>query len=328
MRLVTYESNRKWCAGIVIKDKRSGAPGALDKVVDSLAAAKAAHIIADTNFISNRDIIQLTPHQQSQLEEGAHTLVNSHPSSSDVFFIEDIQLGPPIPDPDKIICLGLNYRSHAEEAGLAIPIVPILFAKYRNALNGPTSPIILPSMSQEIDYEGELAVVIGKQCKNVTATEALSYVAGYMAFNDVSARDLQFRTGQWLSGKALDTFAPCGPNLVINEIHNPQALSISTRLNNQILQQGNTRDMIFSVAETISYISQIMTLEPGDIIATGTPEGVGFKRNPPIFLCDGDIVEVEIEGIGTLRNPVIGHKYPSGKFTPKNENPLRRDLSR
>jgi 2-keto-4-pentenoate hydratase/2-oxohepta-3-ene-1,7-dioic acid hydratase in catechol pathway len=159
-------------------------------------------------------------------------------------------------------------------------------------------------MSEEIDYEGELAVVIRKQCKNISAEEALEYVAGYMALNDVSARDLQFRTGQWLSGKTLDTFAPCGPSLVINEISDPQNLDISTRVNGQILQQSNTCNMIFSVPETLSYISQLMTLEPGDIIATGTPEGVGFKRNPPVFLRDGDTVEVEIKGIGTLRNPV------------------------
>lgn len=306
MRLVTYLSNGKWTAGIAVEDKRSTPQsGSVDKVVDASAAVKATNIILDTDSISNRDIIQLTPEKQSQLEKSARTLANSNPSSTDVFLIENVLLGPPIPDPDKIICLGLNYRKHAEEAGLALPTVPILFAKYRNALNGPTSPIILPSVSEKIDYEGELAVVIRKQCKNVTAADALDYVSGYMVFNDVSARDLQMRTSQWLSGKTLDTFAPCGPALVINEIHDPQSLNISTRVNDQTLQQGNTNDMVFSVAETLAYISQLMTLEPGDIIATGTPEGVGFTRNPPIFLCDGDVVEVEIEGIGTLRNPVV-----------------------
>ena len=185
------------------------------------------------------------------------------------------------------------------------PEVPILFAKYRNSLIGPGSPICLPGLSEEIDYEGELAVVIGRQCKDITEENALEYVAGYMAFHDVSARDLQFRSGQWLSGKALDSFAPCGPALVIDEISDPQNLNIATRVNGQTLQESNTRHMIFSVAKTISYISQLMTLEPGDIIATGTPEGVGFKRTPPIFLRDGDIVEVEVEKIGTLRNPVV-----------------------
>ena len=298
MRLVTYESNGKWRAGVIVADN----------VVDSTVAATAANIDFDSEWISYRQIIGLNPNQQAQLERAALDIADAHPSDPDVFPIEDAQLGPPIPDPDKIICLGLNYRSHAQEAGFAIPTVPILFGKYRNALNGPTSPIILPSMSEQIDYEAELAVVIGKRCKNIAVEEALGYVAGYMAFNDVSARDLQMRTGQWLSGKTLDTFAPCGPSLVIDEINDPQNLDISTRVNGETLQQSNTCNMIFSVAEIIAYISQLITLEPGDIIATGTPEGVGFKRNPPIFLRDGDMVEVEVEGIGVLRNPVVGNK--------------------
>jgi len=292
MRLVTYESDRKWRAGIVVGDK----------VVDSSSAAKAAGM-AEADRISNRAIIQWTVEKQSQFEAAARSLANS--SSVDAFPIESALLGPPIPDPDKIICLGLNYRSHAEEAGLSIPKVPILFGKYRNTLNGPTSPIILPGMSEEIDYEGELAVVIGKRGKDISVASAFEHVAGYMALNDVSARDLQMRTGQWLSGKTMDTFAPCGPALVINEISDPQSLDISTRVNGQTLQQSNTRHMIFSVAETIAYISQLLTLEAGDIIATGTPEGVGFKRNQHIYLRDGDIVEVEIEGIGMLKNPVV-----------------------
>ena len=295
MRLVTYESNGNWRAGVSIDDN----------VVDSTVAATAANIDFDTDAISNRQIIQLNVKQQSQFERAALDIVDAHPSDLDVFPIENVLLGPPIPDPDKIICLGLNYRNHAEEAGLAIPKIPILFAKYRNALVGPSSAIMLPSMSEEIDYEAELAVVIGKQCKNVAVEGALNCVAGYMALNDVSARDLQMRTGQWLSGKTLDTFAPCGPALVINEINDPQNLDILTRVNGQTLQQSNTRNMIFSVAEIIAYITQLMTLEPGDIISTGTPEGVGFKRNPPIFLHDGDVVEVEIEGIGMLKNPVV-----------------------
>lgn len=293
MRLVTYESNGQWRPGIQVGEK----------VVNSVAAAEAAYILTDASSISNRSIIQWTLEQQAQLEQSALKLADS--AQSEVYRIDDVLLGPPIHDPDKIICLGLNYRSHAEESGLATYEVPILFAKYRNALTGPTSSIILPSMSKEVDYEGELAVVIGKRCKSVSSTDALTYVAGYMALNDVSARDLQFRTSQWLSGKTLDTFAPCGPALVTNEINDPQKLNISTRLNGQIAQQSNTCYMISSVANTIAYISQLLTLEPGDIIATGTPEGVGFKRKPPIYLHAGDIVEIEIEGIGMLRNPVI-----------------------
>jgi 2-keto-4-pentenoate hydratase/2-oxohepta-3-ene-1,7-dioic acid hydratase in catechol pathway len=295
MRLVTYESNKKWCAGLVVDEN----------IVDATTAAIAADIKFQTDWISNREIVRMNRDEQSQLERAAFDIGDAPPSKLDVFPIEEARLGPPIPDPDKIICLGLNYRSHVEETGLATYQVPILFAKYRNALTGPTSPILLPGLSEQIDYEGELAVIIGKRCKNIASAQALDYVAGYMALNDVSARDLQFQTGQWLSGKTLDTFAPCGPALVINEIDDPQSLDISTRINGQTMQQSNTCNMIFPVPEILAYISQLMTLEPGDIIATGTPEGVGFKRNPPIFLRDGDVVEVEIEKIGTLRNPVM-----------------------
>ena len=295
MKLVTYDSDAKWRSGLIVDGN----------IVDATVAATAASVDFETEWISNRQIIRLNPKQRSELERAARDLAEAQPSDLDVFPMESARLGPPIPDPDKIICLGLNYKSHAEEAGLKPPEVPILFSKYRNALIGSTSPILLPGLSEEIDYEAELAVVIRKQCKAIAIEAALSYVAGYMAFNDVSARDLQFRTGQWLSGKSLDTFAPCGPALVIDEINDPQDLNISACVNGETLQQSNTRNMIFSVAETIAHISQLMTLEPGDIIATGTPEGVGFKRNPPIFLHHGDIVEVEIEGIGKLRNPVI-----------------------
>jgi len=293
MRLVTYDSQSSWRSGILIDDK----------VVDATAAAKISNINFNGDEISNRNIIQLSQDEQSQLEAVARELARSNDPG--VHRMDDVLLGPPIPDPDKIICLGLNYKRHAEEAQLKIPEVPMLFAKYRNTLNGPTSPIILPSTSNEVDYEAELAVVIGKRGKDIPATEALEYVAGYMAFHDVSARDIQMRTSQWLSGKTPDTFAPCGPALIVNEISDPQNLNISTRLNGETVQKSNTKDMIFPVAEAIAYISSLMTLEPGDIIATGTPEGVGFKRTPPIFLKDGDEVEVEVEKIGTLRNPVV-----------------------
>jgi len=292
MRLVTYDSQKKWHAGIVIEDK----------IVDTSAAAKAIGINFDDG-LSNRAIIQLSQDERSKLENAAQEMAKSN--GTGVHRMGDVLLGPPIPDPDKIICLGLNYKRHAEEAQLKVPEAPMLFAKYRNTLNGPTSPIVLPSTSNEVDYEAELAVVIGKRGKDIPVTEALEYVAGYMAFHDVSARDIQMRTSQWLSGKTPDTFAPCGPALVVNEISDPQNLNISTRLNGETVQKSNTKDMIFPVAEAIAYISSLMTLEPGDIIATGTPEGVGFKRTPPIFLKDGDEVEVEVEKIGTLRNPVV-----------------------
>jgi 2-keto-4-pentenoate hydratase/2-oxohepta-3-ene-1,7-dioic acid hydratase in catechol pathway len=184
--------------------------------------------------------------------------------------------------------------------------VPPLFAKFRNALCGPNSPIVIPSVSTQVDYEGELAVVIGRSCKDVPEREALSFVAGYTIMNDVSARDLQMQSSQWTAGKILDTFAPMGPGIVpASEISDPQTLQILTRVNGVELQNGNTRDMIFSVAKIIAFLSTLMTLQPGDLIATGTPSGVGFKRQPPVFLKTGDIVEVEIERIGVIRNPVI-----------------------
>jgi 2-keto-4-pentenoate hydratase/2-oxohepta-3-ene-1,7-dioic acid hydratase in catechol pathway len=186
------------------------------------------------------------------------------------------------------------------------PAAPNLFAKFRSSLVGSGTPIVLPRISEEIDYEGELAVVIGRRCKDVEAQDALAYVGGYMPFNDVSARDLQFRTSQFTAGKAIDTFAPCGPALVTaDELADPGALRLVTRVNGDVVQDASTGDMIFGVAETIAFTSSVMTLEPGDILATGTPPGVGYKRTPPRFLRDGDVVEVEIEGLGTLRNPVV-----------------------
>ena len=217
-----------------------------------------------------------------------------------------VHLGPPIPDPQKIICLGLNYRDHAREANLATPSAPMFFAKFANSLVGPTDPIIPPRTTQQVDYEAELAVVIGRRARNVQAAQALEHVAGAMAFNDVSARDLQMANNLWTGGKAIDTFGPCGPALVtLDEIADLQALPVRTRVNGETVQDGSTAEMIFGVAETIAFLSQIMTLEPGDLIATGTPAGVGNSRTPALFLHPGDIVEVEIPGVGRLRNPVV-----------------------
>jgi 2-keto-4-pentenoate hydratase/2-oxohepta-3-ene-1,7-dioic acid hydratase in catechol pathway len=203
--------------------------------------------------------------------------------------------------------MGLNYRDHAEETGLALPTVPLFFAKFRNSLIGPADEIVLPAASEQVDYEAELAVVIGRRCRDVSTSEALEYVAGAMAFNDVSARDLQFEASQWTTGKAIDTFAPCGPALVLrDEIPDLQTLGIRARVNGQTLQDANTSLMIFGVAEAIAFLTRVMTLEPGDIIATGTPAGVGMVRDPHVWLRDGDIVEIEIDEIGMLRNPVRG----------------------
>jgi 2-keto-4-pentenoate hydratase/2-oxohepta-3-ene-1,7-dioic acid hydratase in catechol pathway len=212
----------------------------------------------------------------------------------------------PIAAPEKIICIGLNYRDHAAETRVEIPTEPVIFSKYLNALIGASQAVVLPSNSNRVDYEAELAVVIGKEAKRIPASRALEYVAGYTIVNDVSARDWQFRTGQWLQGKTFDTFAPCGPYLVTSdEIADPNQLEISLTLNGQVMQNSNTRNMIFNVPELLSRLSQLMTLKPGDILSTGTPSGVGFVRRPQVFLNPGDIVEISIEGIGVLKHACI-----------------------
>ncbi len=214
----------------------------------------------------------------------------------------------PIIDPAKIICLGLNYRDHAAESGAAIPKEPILFSKYATAIIGPEQPIVLPPVSQEVDFEAELVIVIGKKGKNIPAATGMEYVAGYTVGHDVSARDWQLKKDgkQWMVGKTFDTFAPLGPHLVTrDEVPDPHDLPIRLRLNGQTMQDSSTKQMIFKVGEILSYLSQVFTLEPGDVIFTGTPPGVGFARKPPVFLKGGDVVEVEIDGLGLLRNPVV-----------------------
>jgi acylpyruvate hydrolase len=257
--------------------------------------------------MTTRRLLAAGPAMLHQAFELARKTLDPEADAPNLLQTSDVELGPPVPDPDKIICIGVNYADHASEAGLAQTEVPLFFAKFRNSLTGPTSPIRIPRVSDQIDYEGELAAIIGGRCKDVSEREALQYVAGYTLMNDVSARDLQMQTSQYMAGKALDTFAPMGPGMVLAaDIPDPQALTLTTRVNGQIVQHASTATMIFSVAKIVAFLTSIMTLEAGDIIATGTPAGVGFKRTPPLYLRDGDIVEVEVEGIGQLRNPVLG----------------------
>jgi acylpyruvate hydrolase len=219
--------------------------------------------------------------------------------------LAEVELAAPVPHPSKVIGVGLNYRDHAEEAGEAVPDFPPVFAKFPNAVAGPTAVIRLPGRSTQVDYEGELAVVIGRRTSRVARPDALGAVLGYMALNDVSARDVQHMTSQWTLGKSFDTFAPTGPFLVTaDEIADPQGLEIITRVNGAEVQHSNTKFMLFDVAELISELSHYMTLMPGDIIATGTPAGIGGAQDPPRFLGEGDVVEVDVEGLGVLRNPV------------------------
>lgn len=220
---------------------------------------------------------------------------------------QSVRLGPPVANPGKILAVGLNYRLHAEETGAALPEKPLIFTKNTSALIGPEDEIKLPAISDKIDYEAELAFVIGQTAKNVKASKALEYIAGYTIMNDVTARDLQKNERQWARAKGLDTFAPCGPWLVTrDEIPDPHVLDIQLRLNSEIRQDSNTNDLIFKLQELIAFISEDLTLNPGDIVTTGTPPGVGYARKPPSFLHVGDCIEITIQGLGTLRNVVAG----------------------
>jgi 2-keto-4-pentenoate hydratase/2-oxohepta-3-ene-1,7-dioic acid hydratase in catechol pathway len=217
-----------------------------------------------------------------------------------------LQLGPPVSRPGKIICVGLNYRRHAAESGLAVPETPVLFSKFANAVAAPGEPIPLPDNAVQYDYEVELAAVIGRRARYVSEGQALDYVLGYCTANDLSARDLQTRTSQWLLGKTLDKFMPLGPYLVTaDQVPDPQNLALRTWVNGELRQNSNTSDMVFSVAQLVSYVSQYITLEPGDVILTGTPEGVILGMKEKVWLKAGDEVTLEVEGLGRLTNSMI-----------------------
>jgi 2-keto-4-pentenoate hydratase/2-oxohepta-3-ene-1,7-dioic acid hydratase in catechol pathway len=217
-----------------------------------------------------------------------------------------LTLGPSVYHPEKILCVGLNYRQHAAESGSDVPEVPVLFSKFNNALNAHGAPIAVPAAASQYDYEVELAVVIGRTARNVPEDQALDYVLGYCNANDVSARDLQKRTSQWLLGKTLNGFCPIGPYLVTSdEVTDPQQLGVKSWLNGEPRQDSNTSDMVFTVAEIISYISQYLPLKPGDVILTGTPEGVILGMDPKVWMKPGDEVTIEVEGLGRLTNRLI-----------------------
>ena len=220
---------------------------------------------------------------------------------------ESVRLRAPVPRPPKFILVGLNYRDHAEEAGFKIPEVPTFFSKYANCVIGPGDAIKIPKVSAMIDYEGEYAFVMGRAGRDIPPERAMEYVAGYTIVNDVSCRDYQLKTGQWMIGKTFDTFGPMGPYLVTrDEIADPHNLEISLYLNGQRMQHSNTRNLIFNTGYVIAFLSRVFTFEPGDVISTGTPAGVGYARKPPVFMKAGDRVRVEVEGLGALENPIEG----------------------
>jgi len=301
MRLVSYVKNDQHKAGLVCED-----------------------MIVDLEKASRRESVRrkydnpLPPSVKRILELGeealaAVSLIESEFSSRPpedfrpdcCLPLHEAKLVAPVPDPQKIICIGMNYRDHCEEQKKPLPEKPIVFAKFPTALIGHNQPIVKPALTEKMDYEAELGVVIGKRGKNIPEKQALSHVAGYTIVNDVTARDIQVSDGQWVRAKSFDTFAPSGPFLVTaDEAPDPQNMDIRLTVNGELRQSSNTRNMVFSVAYLISYLSRVCTLLPGDMISTGTPGGVGVFRDPPVFLKEGDVVSIEIEGLGTLTNSV------------------------
>jgi len=282
MKFVTYT-----------RDGRAPEPGVVsgDRVVSLIGAGHT-----DLHSIFALDSAALT-----RLEDWV-----SNPPPDTVSSLGEVRLLAPIPQPRKLICVGLNYRDHAIESGMEIPKVPTIFNNFATAIIGPGDNIVLPAVSATPDYEAEFAFVIGRGGRNIPAAKWRDHVFGYTIVNDVSARDFQMATTQWLMGKTFDTFAPMGPWVVsAGEIADPHALDISMTINGEVLQNSNTRELIFKIPELIEYLSKVFTLEPGDVVSTGTPAGVGFARKPPRLLRAGDECVIKVQGIGELRNPVV-----------------------
>jgi 2-keto-4-pentenoate hydratase/2-oxohepta-3-ene-1,7-dioic acid hydratase in catechol pathway len=276
-------------------------------IVDIAAARSEMH---DQNIPTEiMEVIQGGPAAIIALENFLDQLDLSN--KADMIDESNVEWGPCVPEPRKIICVGLNYRRHADETNASYPEVPILFNKFHNTITAHKKEIAVPKVTDKLDYEVELGIVIGKTAKYVSKEEALNYVFGYCTGNDLSARDLQLRTQQWLLGKSCDDFSPVGPYLVTaEEVGDPQNLTLKTFVNGEVRQNSNTSDMIFTCAEIVSYISQHMTLVPGDLILTGTPEGVvlGLPADQQVYLKPGDVVTVEIEKLGSLTNRFVEEK--------------------
>lgn len=288
MKLLTYRNGKGLAYGI------STPRGVLDVVAAASRARCALPQSPQGQLILGEELIECVRTLEKTAQE-------------DLWRPEwELTLGPCVPTPGKIICIGLNYKDHAKEAKMELPTAPLLFSKFHNALAASGEQIQIPTGAEEIDFEGELVVVIGRRAWQVPQDQALSHVLGYAAANDLASRTLQFRTSQWLLGKTLGGFFPLGPYLVTaDEVPDPQALSIKSYVNGQMRQDGHTSDMIFSVRELISYISQYFVLEPGDLISTGTPAGVIMGASKKSWLKAGDAIEIEIQGLGRLCNRMV-----------------------
>lgn len=270
MRLVTYRSERGDRAGVLreggVADAWDALGGGGDTVRELLAAGALVELAA-----------------------------------ADGPVLEDVELGPPIPDPEKIVCIGLNYRAHAAEAGIEPPESPTIFGKYRNALAAPGAAVPMPAASRKVDFEAEVAFVVGRRAGGVTEEEALGHIAGFTLLNDLSARDLQFATPQWMAGKVFDGSAPCGPALVTADEVAHDALEFALDLNGRRMQESSTADLLFPIPALVAHLSRLMTLEPGDLVATGTPSGVGSTREPRVWLETGDEIVISSPQLGELR---------------------------
>jgi 2-keto-4-pentenoate hydratase/2-oxohepta-3-ene-1,7-dioic acid hydratase in catechol pathway len=296
--LLSYEKNDVVNLGLLIHDK----------IVDvSMAYSSLFKGSLPSDMLSFLDEGEVALEKAKQVEQAITTSEEDLQSISDLIFsMRAAKVVAPIPRPRKnVICLGLNYSEHAEETKSSLPEYPIFFTKPPTSIIGPNAPVLFPKNTYRVDYEAELAFVIGKQGKNIAENEAYDYIAGYTVFNDITARDFQRRHVQWFKGKGLDTFAPMGPCIVTkDEVLNPHNLGITLKLNDALMQSSNTKHMIFKIPTLLSYLTMDMTVEPGDIIATGTPSGVGYSRKPPIYLKPGDVMTVTVERVGVLQNKV------------------------
>jgi 2-keto-4-pentenoate hydratase/2-oxohepta-3-ene-1,7-dioic acid hydratase in catechol pathway len=291
MRLVSYLRQGTARGGVIVGDS----------VIDLRRFLTVAGV-APTSSV--REFLTIHSHAIGSLSAEASRLADLSPEIR-AGALADLRLLSPVPDPGKVLCIGLNYKDHVAETGRALPQYPDVFVKFASTLIGPQDEIRGADLSDNLDFEGEVAVVIGRRAHRVSEGDALSYVAGLAPLNDTTARDLQYRGTQWTAGKAVDGSTPWGPAIVtLDEVGDPQTLEIRTRVNGVEMQHSNTRHQIFTIAKIVSYLSGFLALEPGDVIATGTPQGIGAKRTPPVWLAPGDVVEVDVDRVGLLRNRV------------------------
>ncbi|MBY3792985.1 fumarylacetoacetate hydrolase family protein [Rhodococcus fascians] len=293
MRLVTYRSADTWKPGVLRGEY----------IIDLNEVLRAADLLDRPEHASVREFLEASAEDLAFVSARVQAVEAEKLTA--IGHLSEIVLAPPVPDPSKVLCVGLNYSDHVGETGRKFPEFPDIFSKFDSSLIGSFAPIDCAAVTDNLDFEGELAIVIGRHAHHVAESDAMNYVAGVTVLNDITARDLQYRGTQWLPGKAVDGSTPCGPALVtLDEVGDPQHLDITTRVNGVQVQGSNTEKMIFPLARIVSYISSFLALSPGDIIATGTPEGIGAKRTPPQWLQAGDTVEVEIETVGLLSNVV------------------------